>query len=189
MEDEHLNTVAARRHLYVADSTIPNAGKGLFAAKKIQKHDFIAFYHGDFVPEEEETNLDPDTFENYKTYGIQPSLSKHVILCLPPCAAAYANEAPSRKEQNAFSWSIPGDELFGPEHKKKNVVAVALFAQKCIYPNNEILTHYGEEYDRNNTYTVETPFYPLVKKKIMVQNPLEVLRKIPNDALCPMIDR
>ena len=114
----------AKKHLYVAHSTIPDAGFGLFASKELEGQTIICEYHGRKDP------TDPSIAYYYDhpqmDYGIDAfDPVRRVLLCL----AGYVNEPLDESRENASFQVIKG--------------RLVLVATRPIRANEEILSRYG----------------------------------------------
>lgn len=165
-----IDVTGCRDTLYIAPSTIHGAGNGLFTSRPIKKHEFIGFYRGKQMTVSEANDY-------YARYIIVPdgACDDSCIACLPPCAMALVNEAPTNCEQNSFQLSLHRRDL-NDESSAQNEAAVALFACKNIRSHSEILCHYGPHYNR--TYKVGRPYVirqTSLRSVAKLQHPHEVL--------------
>jgi hypothetical protein len=129
-------------HLKIKPSTIPNAGKGLFAFDKTKGNDFIVFkkgqviceYGGDLISVEECNRRYSE--DHTAPYGIQ--LKNDTI---QDCACnrgigSIANTAERKRDNNA--------EFYIATRPTRQI---KLKAKRNILNNTEIFVDYGNEYD------------------------------------------
>jgi hypothetical protein len=121
-------------YLYIENSQIQNAGKGLFTAIEIYKHEVISIFKGEILTEIEAENRVQDGNDRYFINMIDGTImdSMHVA-----CFAKYANDA----------------EAFGNSEYKNNTKItlddddnVCIIATKNIKSQSEIFCSYGKRY-------------------------------------------
>lgn len=120
------------KELYVAKSTIPAAGKGLFTKVDIKKGTLIVEYVGKIQPWKEVK----EEVDNDYIYYIN---SKHVINARPvmDALARYANDGEGREKVKGISNNS--------KYSRKGL-RVFIKAVKDIAAGDEILVSYGDEY-------------------------------------------
>ena len=121
-------------YLYVQDSQLVNAGKGLFTAIPIYKDEIIAYYGGEIVSKEEvEKRIDANKdqyFINLLDGSTLDSINSN-------CFAKYANDA---KGFTASNFKNNANISLDEEQK------VCLIASKKIKAGDEIFCSYGKKY-------------------------------------------
>ncbi len=131
-------------HLIVKESTIPNAGKGLFTLKDIKKGERIVEYLGEII-----TNAECDRRAERNEYGYIFEISKNKFIDAfktPEALARYANDAKG---------------LTKVEGIRNNCVYEIwkwrgwIKAEKNIKAGSEILVSYGAEYWRDIRYNIK----------------------------------
>lgn len=126
--------------LRVKKSTIPKAGRGLFAAKAIPKHTIIDKFKGPTLSKSTVDKLplahQALCIERGKT-NLYTDMSK-----TNSCYARYANESVSKRKENATLVEIDNPNPHVPPRP-------ALESEKKIKPGQEIQTDYGPEYPRD----------------------------------------
>jgi uncharacterized protein len=123
-------------YLYIADSQIPNSGKGLYTAVSICKDEIISLFKGEILSNNEASKRAKKGNDRYfinMTDG-QTMDSMHV-----KCFAKYANDVEGYVKAN-FKWNsiITLDE-------NNNV---CLIAKREINAGEEIFCSYGKRYWR-----------------------------------------
>jgi hypothetical protein len=133
----HLRT---HNHLRIKDSTIKDAGKGLFAYKSAQgretvfrKDDIIAEYNGELLTDAEVGERYTEGDEYTAPYVVNFGEDKNLDGACIRYAAAFANHKKRKKDNNA-------EFLLVGENK------LVLQATKQIRNNDEIFVYYGDEY-------------------------------------------
>ena len=146
--------------LYVDKSTISSAGKGAFAKRSFDKGDVIApmpitiIYDKDFLVNEEETSN--QLILNY-AFGHPQSSLLFVPMGLH---TTYINHAPKKSNINAkLVWTsspyshhttlqqYTPSELTDP-NKRNMMMGFDIVATKPIEPDEEILIHYGTDWEK-----------------------------------------
>lgn len=121
----------ARKGVYVAPSTLVSGEVGLYCRHTLARGDFIGFYDGAVI----DSPTEDDAFCMALQGGYIDGNRRGV-----PCA----NEASKRTQQNAAYASYylytTGDTVPAAE-------AIGLWALRRIPADQEILTHYGVEYE------------------------------------------
>lgn len=138
------------KQLRILDSTVVNAGKGLFAMNPKAAPDAVIFKKGDTIGEylgERLTEAETDERYGNNTAPYAIKLKKNVIIDAAGERgyASLCNEARKRSERNADLISI-----FNTKPQK-----VILRAFKNIQNGEEILTWYGNEYDQQEKFTTK----------------------------------
>lgn len=120
-------------YLYVKDSQIPNAGKGLFTSIDFEKNEIISIFKGKVLSDKEAQRRADRNIDQY----FMELPSGEIFDCRDTdCFAKYANDAeglPTKFKNNCY---IGMDD-------ENNVVLVA---KKKIKEGDEIFTSYGKEY-------------------------------------------
>ena len=128
-------------YLYVEDSQIPNAGKGLFTSIDIEKNEIISKFIGDILSDYE-TDIRADRGDDDYFMNLP---SGEILDCkLSDCFAKYANDSEginSGFKNNSF---ISMDD-------EDNVVLVA---KRDISAGEEIFVSYGKKYWKRNKYRI-----------------------------------
>jgi hypothetical protein len=121
-------------YLYIENSQIQNAGKGLFTAIEIYKHEVISIFKGEILTEIEAKNRAQDGNDRYFINMIDGTImdSMHVA-----CFAKYANDA------EAFENSEYKNNTKITLDDDNNVCIIAI---KNIKSQNEIFCSYGKRY-------------------------------------------
>ncbi len=121
-------------YLYIENSQLPNAGKGLFTAIDIYKHEVIAIFKGEILTEVEAKNRVANGKDKYFINMIDGTIMDSMQV---DCFAKYANDAKAFEESKFLNNAkISIDE-------NNNVCLIAL---KNIKPQNEIFCSYGTRY-------------------------------------------
>lgn len=127
--------------LYVDESCIPGAGRGLFAAKEIRRGDIVAEYWGDLITEEQASELYSSGrgAYMYRTHDGRVMDADRIEECI----SKYANDARGM----TFQQGLVNNARFEERGKR-----VLLIASRTIKPGQEILINYGKDYwrDRKN---------------------------------------
>jgi hypothetical protein len=126
------------RELYglkISESTIAEAGKGLFATKRFKKNDFICDYYGQYINEKELLKRYGDATA---PYAIELDDNIYVDGALSRGIANYANHKP-KKHCNARLERTWDDDFVKP-------LSIRLVAIKSIKENDEIFVNYGNTY-------------------------------------------
>ncbi len=121
-------------YLYVENSLLPNAGKGLFTAIKIYKHEIISVFKGEILTKIEADIRIKNNADKYFINMIDGTIldSMHI-----DCFAKYANDAEAyQKNQFQNNAKITLDD-------ENNVCIVAT---KNIKHFEEIFCSYGKKY-------------------------------------------
>ncbi|MCG9879543.1 MAG: SET domain-containing protein [Bacteroidia bacterium] len=121
-------------YLFVNESLLPNAGKGLFTCIDIYKDEIICYYKGEIIGSVEakkraKNNLD-QYFINLPNGKILDSISS-------TCFARFANDA----RENKFGSARNNAKIMLDDKGK-----VCLIARKKIKANEEIYCSYGNKY-------------------------------------------
>jgi hypothetical protein len=121
-------------YLYIENSQIQNAGKGLFTAIEIYKHEVISIFKGEILTEIEAENRVQDGNDRYFINMIDGTImdSMHVA-----CFAKYANDAEAfgnSEYKNNTKITLDGDDN------------VCIIATKNIKSQSEIFCSYGKRY-------------------------------------------
>jgi len=121
-------------YLYIENSQIQNAGKGLFTAIEIYKHEVISIFKGEILTEIEAKIRVENGNDRYFINMIDGTIMDSMYV---DCFAKYANDA------EAFENS---------EFKNNSKITldddnnVCIIATKNIKSNNEIFCSYGKRY-------------------------------------------
>ena len=136
------------KHLRIKNSTIPNAGKGLFAMDKTKAPDEIIFRSGTKIIAFDGELVDSDTLEDRygdttAPYGAHINRDRFEDGALHRGVGTLVNQSPRANMTNA---------RFGVSRNR-----IVLFTTKNIRNGQEILVRYGNEYrfDENTQYTTK----------------------------------
>ncbi len=121
-------------YLYVSDSQIPNAGKGLFTAIPIDKDEIISIYKGEVISYRE-ANKRASKGEN--KYFIDMLDGKILDSMHVDCFAKYANDAIGFEKSN---FKINSKIGFDDDNN------ICLIAKRNIKAGEEIFCSYGKVY-------------------------------------------
>ena len=121
-------------YLYTEDSTIPNAGKGLFTAINIYKNEVIAIFKGEILSETEAELRVANNTDQYFINMIDGTIMDSMNV---DCFAKYANDA------EAFENSLYKNNSKITLDDDDNV---CIIATKDIKSQNEIFCSYGKKY-------------------------------------------
>jgi uncharacterized protein len=125
---------AEQDYLYVQESQIPNAGKGLFTAIKIYKHEVIAIFDGEILST---TQAKIRVDKNENGYFINLLNGKIMDSMHTDCFAKFANDADGCKtklfKNNCIIMMV-------------NDTQVGIVAIQPIKVNAEIFCSYGKAY-------------------------------------------
>ena len=121
-------------YLYVQDSQLSNAGKGLFTAIPIYKDEIIAYYGGEILSNEE---VKKRIFANKDQYFINLLDGTTLDGIDSNCFAKYANDA---KGFTASDFKNNANISLDEEQK------VCLIASKNIKAGEELFCSYGKKY-------------------------------------------
>ena len=121
-------------YLYIQDSQLLNAGKGLFTAIPIYKDEIIAYYGGEILsPEEVEKRIN-----NQKDHYFINLLDGNTLDSINSnCFAKYANDAKGFTTSN-----FKNNANISLDEEQK----VCLIASKNIKAGDEIFCSYGKKY-------------------------------------------
>jgi SET domain-containing protein len=114
----------------VKQSSIPNAGQGLFALKEFKKGAFLADYTGEVLTKNQLDQRYGPTEQDLAPYGFQVSKNKFIDSACERGITAYANSSPGHNNA-AFSVS----------HGR-----VRLKATENINVGSEVFVDYGDDY-------------------------------------------
>jgi SET domain-containing protein len=119
------------RNLYVAESTLANAGHGLFAKKLIKKGKIVCFLSGEIIDEAEAEKRDVGDRGHYFV-----GLSSGNILDVYNSGSfgRWANDARHKGRNNCRIYST------------RNAKRAYISAIKDIHPDDEILVDYGMQF-------------------------------------------
>ena len=156
---------ASRFGVYIAVSTVPKYGNGLFARRQFQPGDILGFYWGNILSREEVQQRYPDDALDMwadrvvEMTTLQDTSNQEVdylIDASKSCAASYANHSDDPEEQNAriierleLNSSRKGCLCMiqdNPAEFAKREDLVVLEALKPIAPGTEIWVDYGENF-------------------------------------------
>lgn len=155
-------------HLAIADSTIPNAGKGLFAWNEAKRPNGVVFRRGNLITEYIGENLGKRDLDarvgddGLAAYALEPVLVRRggeagvpveygendTLIIDAACVrgiASFANALSDNRQTNATL----GYRMVGTGEARRRVAG--LFAKKDIRHKEEILVSYGENYDPADT--------------------------------------
>lgn len=124
------------KHLVVKNSSIPNAGLGVFATENLNVDDAIEFCHSIVLDTPKPYIHDPKItqYAYYSDEEPSGSLRSASRVVLPLGYGMIYNSAPSQAEANCDFFSIAGHNL------------VVFLATKPIAAGQEILTWWGQGY-------------------------------------------
>jgi hypothetical protein len=145
--------------LEVKDSTIPNAGKGLFAVRGFRKNDKITEYTGIVLTKSQIDQLYGKLDQDLSPYAVQISEDLFMDSSCARSIAAFAND--SKSHNNA---KLSTNRLTN---------RVFLRAIKNINPQDEIFTSYGENYFQNND--LPKPVFSTSSRKLNKSQPETVI--------------
>lgn len=121
-------------YLYITTSQIPHAGKGLFTAIRIEKHEIIAVFKGKILLDDE---VQIKTTRHQDMYFMNMPDGSMMDCKNSKCFAKYANDAEgfskTKFKNNCLITMNDADE-------------VCLVAIKSIPVGNEIFCSYGKNY-------------------------------------------
>lgn len=121
-------------YLYIKTSQLPNAGKGLFTAIEIYKHEVISIFKGEILSEIEAKNRVKNKTDKFFINMIDGTIMDSMNI---ECFAKYANDAAAYENAEFKNNSkITLDD-------NQNVCIVAT---KNLKSNNEIFCSYGKKY-------------------------------------------
>jgi len=116
--------------LYIAQSTLPNAGKGLFTKKVIKKGELICYFSGELIDEREAERRDNGIRGHY---FVQLASGKILDTYNSKSFAKWINDARDKKKNNSKIYSTMGGNR------------AYISATKTIKPG-EIFVDYGRQY-------------------------------------------
>ena len=121
-------------YLYIEVSTLQNAGKGLFTAVDIYKHEIIAIFKGEILSELEAEIRVTNNLDQYFINMIDGTIMDSLNV---DCFAKYANDAKAfRKSVFKNNAKITLDDYDN----------VCIIATKNIKSGKEIFCSYGKKY-------------------------------------------
>jgi len=121
-------------YLYISQSQIINAGKGLFTAIKIYKDEVIAIFKGEIIPTPIVKNREAKGEDKY--FMILPNGT--VLDCMhTPCFAKFANDA-----SGFFKSNFKNNAKITLDENKN----VCLVATSIIKEGQEVFCSYGHKY-------------------------------------------
>lgn len=121
-------------YLFIKESQLPNAGKGLFTSIEIFKDEVIAIFKGEILTDKEAAKRAKNNTDGYFINMLNGTImdSNHIF-----CYAKYANDSQGLKK-TSFAYnaeiSLDDDEQ------------ICLLATKKIKPGEEIFCSYGKKY-------------------------------------------
>lgn len=121
-------------YLFIKNSKLPNAGKGLFTGIDIYKHEIIAVFKGEILTEMEAKNRVANGNDKYFINMIDGTIMDSMLV---ECFAKYANDAEAFENsefKNNAKISLDDDHN------------VCIIATKNIKTQNEIFCSYGKRY-------------------------------------------
>lgn len=121
-------------YLYTDDSTIQNAGKGLFTAINIYKNEVIAIFKGEILNDTEAEIRAANKLDQYFINMIDGTIMDSINV---ECFAKYANDAEAFEEslyKNNSKITLDEDDN------------VCIIATKNIKSKSEIFCSYGKKY-------------------------------------------
>lgn len=121
-------------YLFIKNSKLPNAGKGLFTGIDIYKHEIIAVFEGEILTEMEAKIRVANGNDKYFINMIDGTIMDSMLV---ECFAKYANDA------EAFENSIFKNNAKISLDDDHNV---CIIATKNIKTQNEIFCSYGKRY-------------------------------------------
>lgn len=136
---EFITAVPAKEsdYLFISNSQIPNAGKGLFTAIKIEPHEIVAIFTGKILKSDEvrsKITLHQDTYFMNMPDG-------NILDCKnSKCFAKYANDA------EGFSKTKFKNNCLITVNEADEICSVAI---KTIRTGEEIFCGYGKKYWAN----------------------------------------
>ena len=116
---------------YIDQSTLPEAGRGLFTKKAIKKGEIICYFDGDLIDEEEAVKRDVG---NRGHYFVQLASGKILDTYHSESFARFVNDAKDKKINNGKIFSADCGNL------------AYISSIKAIAPGSEIFVDYGEQY-------------------------------------------
>lgn len=137
--------------LRVKQSLIPNAGKGLFAAKQYKRADTVAYYTGEILTQ---AQMDARYGKGLAQYALQLAGNHYIDAVRTDSGVArYADtcDAP-RGKKNPCKNNV---RFVHDRHKK----AIKLQACTTIEPGSEIGVSYGDDYMLNGRKLVRESYY------------------------------
>lgn len=137
MENDNQIEAQENDYLYLKESQVSNAGKGLFTAIEIYKEEIIAYFNGEFLSYEDSQLRAKDTTTNYFM-----NLPNGTILdCFAiSCFAKYANDAKGFSKSEFKNNALITLDDYGK---------VCLIAKRKIKSGEEIFCDYGKKYWKN----------------------------------------
>ena len=121
-------------YLYIQDSQIPNAGKGLFTAIDIYPNEIISLFKGEILTDEEAQKRVSDGKDRYFINMLDGSILDSMNI---DCFAKYANDAEAFSKlefKNNSKITLDDDDN------------VCIVATKKIKSQQEIFCSYGVKY-------------------------------------------
>lgn len=135
VKKENLKESLESKNLKVDTSTIPNAGKGLFAKKEYDVDDYICKFTGDYIDADELKRRDIGGARS--AYFIYIDDDTTLDVYNSKCFAKYANDAEGfkkiRGKRNNAALTQSGKTIY-------------IRAIKHINPGDEIFVGYGKDY-------------------------------------------
>lgn len=146
----HLET---ELHLQLKQSTIANAGKGIFAKDKTKAYGEPVFERGDFICEYNGELLNAQQlvqqYEYYTApYAVELKKNQYIDSAVARGVGAMINHKNNERFCNT-KWSV--------SHAQNKIT---LKATKEIYDGDELFLHYGDDYDFNDGSSYKLRTYP-----------------------------
>lgn len=121
-------------YLYIETSQLTNAGKGLFTAIEIYKHEVISIFKGEILTEIETKNRVENNLDKYFINMIDGTIMDSMNV---DCFAKYANDAEAFEN---FEFKNNSKITLDDENN------VCIMATKNIKSQSEIFCSYGKRY-------------------------------------------
>ena len=137
--------------LYLSDSTISGAGKGLFAKKEFNKGDIIDYFDGDLLTYEESDFIEKTSSIERGAYFIDREATYEAIWDKKikldkPILDVYNSGCMAKMANDAEGFTSTGKKNNASLSITKISKKCYIYALKKIRKDEEILISYGEDY-------------------------------------------
>lgn len=137
--------------LYLSDSTISGAGKGLFAKKEFKKGDIIDYFEGELLTYEEADFLEKTNSIERGAYLIDREATYEAIWDKKikldkPCLDVYNSECMAKWANDAEGFTSTGKKNNASLSITKLSKRCFIYALKKIRKDEEIFISYGDDY-------------------------------------------
>ena len=127
------------RSVKIAQSTIPRAGKGVFAKRDYRKGERIGYYRGDVLSTSQHNRRYGSAQRDHAPYSLQGSKTKIIDASCTRSTMSMINGTRLKKDANA---------VFRGRMQSKDTGKMPVRAIRPIKKGDEVFVHYGAAYFR-----------------------------------------